>query len=176
MKRLAIIAISLLALTSCGTTAKVSGSITPCNSINHSAAGSGKLLECVGGGEGIHLGDLRGPMIVNVWGSWCTSCKDELPILLAFYPKLSGTPIQLVGIDVEETSKSDGLNFMKKEGMLWPSLLDPDGRTRGAFGMGVPVTWFIAADGTILYKKIGVLKNETELRDLVKKYFQREIL
>jgi hypothetical protein len=42
--------------------------------------------------------------------------------------------------------------------------------------MGVPVTWFIAADGTILYKKIGVLKDETELRNLVKKYFQREIL
>ena len=175
MKRVLVIAITLLALTSCGTAAKVSGSIAPCTSINHVGAGSGKLLECVGGGDGIHLGDLRGPMILNVWGSWCTSCKDELPILKSFYPKLTGTPILLVGIDVEETSRVDGLNFMKKESIAWPSLLDPDGRTRGTFGMGVPVTWFIDGDGRVLYKKIGVLANEKELQNLVAKYFHLEI-
>ena len=36
--------------------------------------------------------------------------------------------------------------------------------------MGVPVTWFISADGTVAYKKIGVLKNEIELITLTSKY------
>ena len=54
--------------------------------------------------------------------------------------------------------------------MTWPNLIDPDGRTRGDFGMGVPVTWFIDESGGVVYKKIGVLKNEAELRNLTLKY------
>jgi hypothetical protein len=36
--------------------------------------------------------------------------------------------------------------------------------------MGVPVTWFIGADGQVLYKKIGVINSADELRELSEKY------
>jgi hypothetical protein len=36
--------------------------------------------------------------------------------------------------------------------------------------MGVPVTWFIDADGRVVHKKIGVLKSEAELTELTAKY------
>jgi hypothetical protein len=36
--------------------------------------------------------------------------------------------------------------------------------------MGVPVTWFITADGSVAYKHVGVIKNEIELISLVSKY------
>jgi hypothetical protein len=36
--------------------------------------------------------------------------------------------------------------------------------------MGVPVTWFIAADGSIAGKKIGVIEDENELITLTNKY------
>ena len=36
--------------------------------------------------------------------------------------------------------------------------------------MGIPVTWFISADGTVAYKHIGVLKNEAELISLTSEY------
>ena len=78
--------------------------------------------------------------------------------------------VHLLGVDVEEAERSDGSRFIVSNGMTWPNLFDPDGRTRGFFGMGVPVTWFIDADGKVLYKKIGVFKSEAELRDLTKKY------
>jgi hypothetical protein len=53
---------------------------------------------------------------------------------------------------------------------MWPNLYDPDGRSRKYFGMGVPVTWFIAADGSVAGKKIGVITDVEELITLTNKY------
>jgi hypothetical protein len=75
-----------------------------------------------------------------------------------------------VGVDVEESSIEDGRKFVEENGITWPNLYDPDGRSRLYFGMGVPVTWFIAADGSIAGKKIGVIKDENELIMLTNKY------
>jgi hypothetical protein len=36
--------------------------------------------------------------------------------------------------------------------------------------MGVPVTWFIDADGRVAYKKIGPVKSLDELNALAKRY------
>jgi cytochrome c biogenesis protein CcmG/thiol:disulfide interchange protein DsbE len=112
---------------------------------------------------------MRGPLIVNVWGSWCAPCRDEIPMIRSFYSK-NQSKVGIVGVDVEEAKKSDGTDFVVANGMTWPILMDPDGRSRGFFGMGVPVTWFIDAEGTVLHKKIGVLKSEQELRDLANEY------
>ena len=112
---------------------------------------------------------MRGPLIVNVWGSWCGPCKDEIPRIRSFYAK-NQSKVGIVGVDVEEAKKSDGTDFVVANGVTWPNLVDPDGRSRGFFGMGVPDTWFIDATGAVIYKKIGVLRSEQELRDLVIKY------
>ena len=90
-------------------------------------------------------------------------------MIRSFYSK-NQAKLGIVGIDVEEAKKSDGADFVIANGMTWPILVDPDGRSRGFFGMGVPDTWFIDTDGTVRYKKIGVLKSEQELRDLASKY------
>jgi hypothetical protein len=49
-------------------------------------------------------------------------------------------------------------------------LYDPDGRSREYFGLGVPVTWFIAPDGSVAGKKIGAFTDESELLTLTTKY------
>jgi thiol-disulfide isomerase/thioredoxin len=121
------------------------------------------------GKSNVNFAALRGPIIVNVWGSWCAPCSDEIPILRSFYSQAKAK-LQVLGIDVEEGKASDGSNFVVEQAMTWPSLVDPDGRSRSLFGMGVPVTWFIDADGKVAFKKIGVLKSIQELRDLTQKY------
>ena len=90
-------------------------------------------------------------------------------MIRSFYSK-SQSAVHLVGVDVEEAKRSDGSDFVIANGMTWPILVDPDARSRGFFGMGVPVTWFIDANGVVVHKKIGVLKSEQELRDLSNKY------
>ena len=177
MKRrqlVAILTVLLLSLTACGsqfTAVQKMGKVVGCESIPVSKSLSGIEIPCLDGKSSIHLAQLRGPLLVNVWGSWCAPCKDEIPILRSFYGKAEGR-LNLLGVNVEEAKRADATNFIVQNGMTWPNLTDPDGRTRGLFGMGVPVTWFIGSTGKVLYKKIGVLRSEEELRSLVSKYFK----
>lgn len=163
--------IALLMLTSCSqTTNSVKGEVVSCESISHDPNFVGGIdLGCLDETDGAQLGSLQGPMVINVWGSWCGPCKEEIPIFVSFYERAKGK-ISLVGVDVEETGPEDGRTFVENNGITWPNLYDPDGRSRKYFGMGVPVTWFIAADGTVSGKKIGAIKDEAELIALTNKY------
>jgi hypothetical protein len=92
-----------------------------------------------------------------------------MPILRSFYEKVQGK-LALIGVDVEEASIEDGRKFVENNGITWPNLYDAGGKSRAYFGMGVPVTWFIAADGNVAYKHIGVIKSEKELISMTSKY------
>ena len=163
--------IALLLLTACSPTSSyVKGEVVSCESIAQDKSVTGGVtMDCLDRSEGAQLGALRGPMVVNVWGSWCGPCKEEMPYLRSFYDKAKGK-VALIGVDVEEATFDDGRLFVERNGIVWPNLYDPDGRSRKYFGLGVPVTWFIAADGSVAGKKIGVLKNEIELITLTNKY------
>lgn len=145
------------------------GKVVGCNSIRH-VNGTGIELLCLGDDSVINLDSLRGPMLLNIWGSWCGPCKDEIPYLRKFYDKYNEM-VQVVGLDVEEPNKEAAKPFIESNGLVWPSLFDPDGRTRKVIGMGVPVTWFIDEKGRVVHKKIGAFKDYQELEDLAGKYF-----
>ena len=170
MKKVLVVVLLLL-LTACSPSSSyVKGQVVSCEAITQDATFVGGVeLECLDGTTGAQLGALKGPMILNVWGSWCGPCKEEIPIFRSFYEKAK-EKVSLVGIDVEESSIEDGRKFVASSGITWPNLYDPDGRSREYFGMGVPVTWFIAADGTVVGKKIGAVKDENELITLTNKY------
>jgi len=163
--------VALLLLTSCSPTSTyVKGEVVSCESITQDKTFEGGVtMDCLDRSEGAQLGALRGPMIVNVWGSWCGPCREEIPILRSFYEKAKGK-VALIGVDVEEATFDDGRRFVERNGILWPNLYDPDGRSREYFGLGVPVTWFIAADGSVAGKKIGAFKNKAELIMLTNKF------
>jgi thiol-disulfide isomerase/thioredoxin len=163
--------VALLLLTSCSPTSTyVKGEVVSCESITQDKTFEGGVtMDCLDRSEGAQLGALRGPMVVNVWGSWCGPCKEEIPYLRSYYEKAKGK-VALIGVDVEEATFDDGRRFVERNGIVWPNLYDPDGRSREYFGLGVPVTWFIAADGSVAGKKIGAFKNEAELIMLTNKF------
>jgi thiol-disulfide isomerase/thioredoxin len=164
--------VAALLLTGCASTEPVAqkGEVISCGSATtDKAITSGISVECVDGSAGAVIQSLRGPMVLNVWGSWCTSCLDEMPEFVSFYGKAKGK-VQLVGVAVEESSPVNSQKFIEKHGMTWPNFYDRDNKTRGYFGMGVPVTWFIDVTGEVKYKKIGVIKSEAELTELTEMY------
>jgi cytochrome c biogenesis protein CcmG/thiol:disulfide interchange protein DsbE len=167
-----LIAVTLL-LTSCSSSQNkvtyTDGKVVNCDSIKH-VDGSEIELLCLGDGSVIDLKSLHGPMMLNIWGSWCEPCKAEIPYLRQFYDRYNDQ-VQLVGLDVEEPSKNTARTFIESHGFIWPSLFDPDGRTRSVIGMGVPVTWFIDESGKVIYKKIGAFADYAEVEKLAKKYF-----
>ena len=175
MKKL-MIAAAVLLLTSCSSSSTfVKGEVVSCESISQDPTFTGGVkMDCLDRSEGAQLGALRGPMVVNVWGSWCGPCKKEMPVLRAFHD-LAKDKVQLIGVDVEEANFDDGRTFVERNGITWPNLYDPDGRSREYFGLGVPVTWFIAADGSVAYKHIGIIKDLDEILTLTKKHLGVEL-
>ena len=172
MKKFALVA-ALFLLAGCGqeTSALPSnGVVVSCSSIaTIKTDNDAVLLKCLDGKSTIDIGQIKGPALVNVWGSWCAPCKDEMPIFVDFYSKYQ-EKVSLIGISVEEADKQNARDFVKLYGMSWPNLDDPDGTTRSTFGMGVPVTFFIDAQGTVVYKKIGVVTTINELERDTEKY------
>lgn len=180
MKKFALV-VSILLLTSCtqtsinsdgndAPTVKQVGEVMDCAEILQKKLPTGGTpLVCLDQSEGAQLGALLGPMIVNVWGSWCRPCVEEIPYFVSFYEKAKDT-VQLVGVNVEEANLKDAQRFVIEYGITWPNLYDSDGRSRQYFGLGVPVTWFISSNGDVAHKHIGVINSEAQLIELTKKH------
>ena len=171
MKKIGIFFLALT-LTACASSEPISvkGEVVSCDSVStDSSITKGISVECVDGSAGAILESLRGPLIINVWGSWCTTCLAEMPEFVSFYSKAKGK-VQLVGVAVEEATPEDSRKFIEEHGMTWPNFYDRENDTRKFFGMGVPVTWFIDETGAVTYKKIGIIKSVDELNTLTAKY------
>lgn len=171
MKIISALVISALLLTSCGTSIPSSvgnGKVISCLTITTDTnKTSGTTLECLDGNSKVLLESITGPALINVWGSWCIPCRQEMPLLR----ELAATgKVQIIGIDVEEADMESAKKFVVEQGMTWPNLYDKDGSTKSSFGMGVPVTWYLNSKSEVAYKHIGVLKSKDQLFSEVGKY------
>ena len=172
MKKSALILASLL-LAGCSqsTTALPNdGVVVDCSSIQSIETNAKAVaLDCLDESSVVNVANIKGPTLVNVWGSWCGPCKDEMPIFVDFYAKHQYS-VGLLGISVEEADIQDARDFVKEYGITWPNLNDADGSTRATLGMGVPITLFIDEKGEIVHRKIGVVTTIEELEDEARKY------
>jgi cytochrome c biogenesis protein CcmG, thiol:disulfide interchange protein DsbE len=91
--------------------------------------------------------------LLNVWASWCVSCRQEHPLLVEL-GKAGIVPI--VGLDYKD-QRADGLGWLQQHGDPYLlSAFDGDGRVGIDYGVyGVPETYVIDKAGTIRYKQIG---------------------
>ncbi len=96
--------------------------------------------------------------MLNVWASWCVSCRDEHPVLV----ELSRTKVvPIYGLDYKD-SRTDALRWLTQFGDPYDlSVADVDGRIGIEYGVyGVPETYVIDKAGTIRYKHIGPVNQE----------------
>lgn len=105
---------------------------------------------------GIDLAALKGrPALVNVWASWCGPCRDEHPVLmdLAKDPRFT-----LVGINYKDAPEN-ARRFLGQYGLPYAAVgVDPKGRAAIEWGVyGVPETFVLSKDGTIVHKFTGPL-------------------
>lgn len=146
----------------------------PCPTVTSTERAPGGLqdieLPCLGKGPRVNLAHLRGPMLVNVWASWCEPCQEEVPVLQAFYLKAKGK-VGLLGIDFTDSTAS-AQDFAGHIGMTYPSVVDADGEThfKSFVAPGPPETIFLAADGSVAYRKTGPFKDVAEIERLVREH------
>jgi cytochrome c biogenesis protein CcmG/thiol:disulfide interchange protein DsbE len=96
--------------------------------------------------------------MLNVWASWCVSCRQEHPVLMDI--ARSGI-VPLVGLDYKD-KPADARRWLAEHGDPYLlSALDADGRVGIDYGVyGVPETYVIDQAGTIRYKQIGPISTD----------------
>ena len=176
MKKISILVVTTLLISSCSSTTQINspGFVPGCDQIKLlDTADKSTVMACLGGEVSINFHQLKGPMVINVWGSWCEGCKEEMPYFVDLYETqaFESGQIQLLGINVEESSKEDAIQYIKKSGMSWPHLEDLDGISKSIFGPGVPVIWFVNEAGENVGTKIGAYTNKDQLFEQVEKAF-----
>ena len=104
-------------------------------------------------------GDLKGSVwLLNVWASWCVSCRQEHPLLVELGK--SGV-VPIYGLNYKD-QRDAALKWLGEFGNPYQaSLVDADGRVGIDYGVyGVPETFVIDRDGVIRYKQIGPITPE----------------
>lgn len=98
--------------------------------------------------------EMRGKVwLLNVWSSWCVSCKDEHPVLVALARK---NIVPVYGLDYKDKPE-DAEAWLAGAGDPYVlSVADREGRVGIDYGVyGVPETYVIDKQGIIQYKQIG---------------------
>ena len=91
MKKQSILLITILLISSCTSSTKVNspGFVAPCDQIKLAeSAEKSTVLPCLDGVGEINFYQMKGPLVINVWGSWCEGCKQEMPYFYIHYKKL----------------------------------------------------------------------------------------
>ncbi len=115
--------------------------------------------------------EMRGKVwLLNVWASWCVSCRVEHPLLVQM-SKTQQFPI--VGLDYKD-ERVDGMKWLSTHGDPYlASAFDDEGKVGIDYGVyGVPETFVIDKQGVIRYKQIGPITPEAlekKILPLVKK-------
>ncbi|MDK3257344.1 TlpA family protein disulfide reductase [Blastococcus capsensis] len=134
------------------------------------AAGAQRLpalaFECPGGGS-LDLARAPGaPMVVNLWGSWCPPCREEMPVLQEF-AELAGDEVRMLGV-ISKDGLPQAASFAEDAGVTFPSAFDGDGELMAELGINVlPFTYFVDAGGALVHTEAGPVGSLDELRGLV---------
>lgn len=103
--------------------------------------------------------------LVNVFASWCVPCRQEHPFLL----ELSKNPaVHLVGINYKDKT-DNALRFLGELGNPYAAIgVDARGAEAIDWGVyGIPETFLVSPEGTILYKKIGPIDAASYAREIL---------
>jgi len=103
--------------------------------------------------------DMAGKVwLLNVWASWCASCREEHPVLMEL-AKTGVVPIY--GLNYKD-KRNDGIAWLQRFGNPYAlSAFDESGRVGIDYGVyGVPETYVIDKAGVIRYKRIGPVTPE----------------
>lgn len=118
------------------------------------------LPQLADGGKTFGPADMKGKVwLLNVWASWCVSCRQEHPLLVEMSKQ--GT-LPIVGLNYKD-QVPDAKQWLARFGDPYTvSAVDADGRVGIDYGVyGVPETYIIDKAGMIRMKHTGPITPES---------------
>ena len=108
-------------------------------------------------GERISLTDYKGKVVLlNIWATWCPPCVEEMPSMEKLYGEFKDEDFEILAVSIDTSGARIVAPFMKKHGLSFPILLDPDGAVTDLYGtIGIPESFILDKEGLIIKKVIG---------------------
>jgi thiol-disulfide isomerase/thioredoxin len=111
-------------------------------------------FRCLGGGT-LDLGKAPGvPTVVNLWGSWCGPCREELPTMQQL-AAAAGGKVRVIGV-ISKDGVPQAESFAEDAKVTFPRAFDGQGDLKTKLGLrGLPYSYFLDADGAVTYTQVG---------------------
>lgn len=101
------------------------------------------------------LSENRGqPTVVNVWASWCDTCREEASVLEQGWRSFQDQGVVFVGVNVMD-SRGDAEAFLEQFDITFPNGPDESDIYFQYGATGTPETYFINRDGIMVQKIVG---------------------
>ncbi|MBX7547071.1 TlpA disulfide reductase family protein [Streptomyces sp. NPDC004232] len=178
----AVAAVAALTLSACGKGGTSGGGgntnfVTGNNGISTAPLGKRDAAPDLSGetidGKTLDVASFKGQVVVvNVWGSWCSPCREEASYFAKVSKTYEGKGVQFVGINTRDTSTTPAVNFEKEHGITYPSLYDPTGKLMLRFKKGtlnpqlIPSTLVIDKHGKVAARALEALDDTALLKML----------
>jgi cytochrome c biogenesis protein CcmG, thiol:disulfide interchange protein DsbE len=106
----------------------------------------------------VSIAELSGtPVVLNLWASWCTPCREEAPRLRAGWERLGPRGVVFLGLNIQDL-RGDARAFSNEFGLTYPSVRDARRGVADDYGAtGIPETFFVDAHGRVVGHVIGVV-------------------
>jgi cytochrome c biogenesis protein CcmG/thiol:disulfide interchange protein DsbE len=121
-------------------------------------------------GNAVQLSDLRGQaVLLNLWASWCSPCRKEMPAMQRIYEKYQGQDFTILAVNVTyQDNLIDAQNFIQELGLTLPILLDQQGSVARQYQLhSLPTSFFIGKDGIIKEIVVGGPMSEALLESRI---------
>src|SRR5919109_585871 len=104
----------------------------------------------------VSLRQYRGKVVfLNFWATWCIPCREELPAMEQLHQTFRSQGLTILAVNLKE-SPEQVKAFMDQYHLSFTVLLDHDGSVfRDYTVMGLPTTYLISRDGTLLAHGVG---------------------
>ena len=118
-------------------------------------------------GTDYKLSDLRGQVVVvNLWASWCGSCRLEMPAINKIYEEYKDKGLTVLAVNATNQDNTASVDaFIAQYGLRFPVLMDTDGTVSRRYELrSLPTTFFIGRDGVVRRVVVGGPLAESTLR------------
>jgi thiol-disulfide isomerase/thioredoxin len=118
-------------------------------------------IELIGGGRFSltdHFESGGGPVVLNLWASWCTPCREEMPHLDAASRR--HPDVYFLGVAIEDDPAA-ARDFAAEVAVGYPLAIDEADRVARRYpSFGLPATYLISSDGIIAQVIYGMMSEQ----------------
>ncbi|SCL14855.1 TlpA family protein disulfide reductase [Micromonospora inyonensis] len=129
---------------------------------------------CLTGGGEVSLRAVRGPAVINLWASWCTPCRKELPAFQRLHERMAGQ-VHVIGVNTRD-DRPRAVSVGEDFGISFPTLVDTDQRLQRELAPNVlPITILVDAQGRVRHQDVSGALDDARLADVVRRHLDLDV-